>query len=63
MIEGDKLLKVSEVVKIMKVSRSHVYQLIDCGKLEAYNIAERNGYRIKNSTLNKYLNGCLVDFA
>ena len=55
-------LTVEEIAKELKISKNVVYRLIRNGKLEAINIVGTNGhiarrghYRIKRSSLNKYL--------
>lgn len=55
-------LTVNEIASELKVSKSIVYRLIRSGELEAVNIVKNNGkiaqkghYRIKRSSLNRYL--------
>ena len=55
-------LTVEEIAKELKISKNVIYRLIRNGELEAVNIVGTNGgisqrghYRIKRSSLNKYL--------
>jgi excisionase family DNA binding protein len=55
-------LTVEDIAKELKISKNVVYRLIRNGELEAVNvvgtnghIAQRGHYRIKRSSLNKYL--------
>ena len=55
-------LTVNDIAKELKISKSIVYRLIRNGEIEAVNIVETNGriarkghYRIRRSSLDKYL--------
>jgi len=55
-------LTVGEIASELKISKSIVYRLIRNGELEAVDIVENNGkiarkghYRVKRSSLNRYL--------
>ena len=55
-------LTVDDIASELKISKTVVYRLIRNGELEAVNVVETNGhipqrghYRIKRSSLNKYL--------
>ena len=55
-------LTVDDIAKEMRISKSIVYRLVRNGELEAVNIVETNDkiaqrghYRIKRSSLNKYI--------
>ncbi len=51
----DRLLNVEQVRRILKCSRSHVYNLISMGELSAFRIGERNGVRVKKSILEGFI--------
>lgn len=53
--ESEKLLEVSQVAEILKVTPQYVRKLINSGKLPAQNFGERMT-RVKESDLKKYLN-------
>jgi excisionase family DNA binding protein len=55
-------LTVEEIAEELRISKNVVYRLIRSGELEAVNIVETNGrtaqrghYRVKRSSLDKYL--------
>jgi excisionase family DNA binding protein len=51
-------LTVEEIANELKISTSQVYLWIDSGKLEAFNLgngSERNFYRIKRASLNRFI--------
>lgn len=57
MIRQPELLKVSEVAKILRVSRNHIYALIDAGRLMAVDIGTGKGkpvYRIRGEDLEAF---------
>lgn len=50
MLKQTEFFKVTEIAKILRVSRNHVYQLIESGRLAAINIGisgYKPVYRIK----------------
>ena len=47
------LLSVSEVAKMLRVNRNHVYKLIKDGELEAVRIGS---IKVKQEALNRYVN-------
>ncbi len=51
----DRLLNVEQVRKKLGCCRSHVYNLISMGDLAAFKIGGRNGLRVKESVLDKFL--------
>jgi excisionase family DNA binding protein len=51
---GDRLLTVSEVAAVMRVSNMTVYRLIKSGQLAALRVGKN--YRIRESDMNQYLN-------
>jgi excisionase family DNA binding protein len=56
----DELLTVSEVARILRVDDTTVRRWVKQGALEAVvlpHVNERQGYRIKKSTLDKVLGG------
>ena len=64
---ADDWLKVEDVAKELKVSKSIIYQLIRNGELEAVNIVNNDGeiaqkghYRIKRKSLENYLQNKIV---
>ena len=50
---GDRLLTVSEVAALMRVSTMTVYRLIKSGSLAAIRVGKN--YRIRESDVNRYL--------
>lgn len=60
--QRDELLKICEVMEIMNVSRSHVYKLIDIGKLQAFKLAKRNGIRVYRSVVENFISGSIISF-
>lgn len=55
-----KLLTLSEVADIMKVSESTIRRLIKGGILTAYKVGERGQLRVKEEDLEKYLKDQIV---
>lgn len=55
MINEQEILTVEEARTILKVSRKTIYNLINSGELAAVKVGR--GWRIMNSTLEKYLRG------
>ena len=49
-----KLFKVSEVARMLNISRQSVYELIDRGRIKAYRLSER-GIRIPDTELFSWL--------
>jgi excisionase family DNA binding protein len=61
-VPADDWLTVDDIAKELRISKSIVYRLIRNGEIEAVNLVENNGkisckghYRIKRSSLTKYL--------
>ena len=54
----DRLLTVEQVRKMLGCSRRHVYNLIEKGDLPAMKIGSRQGIRVKESKLDKFLEKC-----
>jgi excisionase family DNA binding protein len=50
---GDRLLTVSEVAELMRVSNMTVYRLIKSGQLKALRVGKN--YRIRESEVDRYL--------
>jgi len=55
---GDRLLTVGEVAETMRISNMTVYRLIRSGQLGAIRVGKN--YRIRESTVNRYLVECSV---
>lgn len=55
MLSEQEILTVDEACAILKVSRKTIYNLINSGDLAAVKVVR--GWRIMNSTLEKYLKG------
>jgi len=55
---GNRLLTVSEVASLMRVSNMTVYRLIKSGELAALRVGKN--YRIRNDDVDRYLNGRTV---
>ena len=55
-ITEDRLLNVEQVREKLNCSRSHVYKLIDEGKLEGLTIGGRKGKRVYESEVLRFLN-------
>ncbi len=55
MLSEQEILTVDEACAILKVSRKTIYNLINSGDLAAVKVGR--GWRIMNSTLEKYLKG------
>jgi excisionase family DNA binding protein len=53
-VNDDKLLKVDEIAKTLKITKAQVYNLINDGKIKSTKIGER-GTRITNSDFNDFL--------
>ncbi len=51
----DKLLKVDEAARELKVSRHTVYRAIKAGELPAVTLGENGRYRIRSSDLDDFL--------
>ncbi|MGH2829080.1 MAG: helix-turn-helix domain-containing protein [Actinomycetota bacterium] len=58
--DGDRLLTVSEVAELMRVSNMTVYRLIKAGSLGAIRVGKN--YRIRESDVNRYLADRAVRF-
>jgi excisionase family DNA binding protein len=58
---NDKNLSVNMVAKRLGMSRSHVYQLLDEGKLPFFKFGTKKGYRVRESDLKAYMRKCAVD--
>lgn len=54
----DKLLEVAQVAKMLTISPSTVYRLIESGKLPHVRVGAVNGIRVRKSALDEYLRGC-----
>jgi excisionase family DNA binding protein len=54
--ESEKLLEVSQVAEILKVTPQYIHKLIKTGKIPAQNLGERMT-RVKEGDLKKYLDG------
>jgi excisionase family DNA binding protein len=53
--EKGKILRVNQVKDLLNCSRTHVYNLIDCGKLKAFRIGDRKGIRIYEAEVAKII--------
>lgn len=58
---NDRLLNVMRVKTILACSKSHVYNLIHAGKLDAVKIGGKNGLRVKESSLTRFMEQHRVD--
>ena len=52
------LLTVTEVAKMLRVNRNHVYKLINYGELEAVKIGS---IKVKKEALTKYVNDKIIN--
>lgn len=52
------LLTVTEVAKMLRVNRNHVYKLINDGELEAVKIGS---IKVKKEALTKYVNDKIIN--
>lgn len=59
----DRLLNVEQVRSKLACSRSHVYNLIERGELAAVRIGTRQGLRIKQGEISRFLNERVFDAA
>ncbi|MCG8632833.1 MAG: helix-turn-helix domain-containing protein [Desulfobacterales bacterium] len=57
----DRLLNVEQVKQVLGCCRRHVYNLIERGDLPAVKIGSRQGIRVKESALDKFISGCSID--
>ena len=57
----DRLLNVDQVRKILGCSRRHVYSLIEKGALPAFKIGRRQGIRVRESLVKKFLDECSME--
>jgi excisionase family DNA binding protein len=55
---GERLLTVSEVAQVMRVSNMTVYRLIKSGQLSAIRVGKN--YRIRETELDRYLHERVV---
>ena len=56
---GERLLTVSEVASVMRVSNMTVYRLIKGGQLSAIRVGKN--YRIRESEVDRYLRDRIVE--
>ncbi len=57
----DRLLNVEQIRKRLSCSRRHVYNLIEKGDLPAFKIGTRQGLRVKESKVELFLDGRIMD--
>ncbi|CCK81220.1 helix-turn-helix transcriptional regulator [Desulfobacula toluolica] len=57
----DRLLNVDQVGQRLQCSRRHVYNLIEKGALPAFKIGSRQGIRVKESKIEKFLDECSMN--
>lgn len=60
--QEDKLLTVDQVSRRLNCSKSHVYNLVNCGALPALKTGERKGLRIRESEFNIFVEKKESDF-
>lgn len=51
----DRALNIDQVRKRLNCSRSHVYNLIQAGVIDAFRIGSRNGLRVKESVVRQFI--------
>lgn len=51
----DRLLNVEQVREHLKCSRTHVYNLISAGVIEAFRIGSRKGLRVRESVVLRFI--------
>jgi excisionase family DNA binding protein len=51
----DRVLNVEQVRKKLGCCRSHVYNLISMGEIQAFRIGNRKGIRVKSSSVEAFL--------
>ena len=55
----DRLLNVEQVRKVLNCSRSHVYKLLESGRLEGITIGGRKGKRVYETEVNRFIQSLL----
>ena len=55
MEKKDRILNVEQVRQQLKCSRTHVYNLINTGVIDAFRIGSRNGLRVKESAVRRFI--------
>jgi excisionase family DNA binding protein len=45
-LRGEDILTVKEVCDLLRCGKTHVYNMINCGKLKKFQIGEKRGIRI-----------------
>lgn len=51
----DPALNIDQVRQRLNCSRSHVYNLIQAGQLDAFRIGNRNGMRVRESEVRRFV--------
>jgi len=51
----DRFLNVEQVADRLNCSRRHIYNMINYGKIKAFKIGGRNGFRIRESVLEEFI--------
>ena len=59
--EQQPLLKVSDVVYILNISRSHCYELIEECKIDSIRTGKKNGIRVCRESLIKFITNNMID--
>jgi len=55
MEQRDRIVNVEQVRDRLKCSRAHVYNLINTGVIDAFRIGSRNGLRVRESVVQRFI--------
>jgi excisionase family DNA binding protein len=53
--DQDRALNIDQVRQRLNCSRSHVYNMIQAGKIDAFRLGSRNGLRVKESEVSRFV--------
>lgn len=55
MEQRDRILNVEQVRERLKCSRTHVYNLINTGAIDAFRVGLQKGVRVKESVVQRFI--------
>lgn len=53
--DSGRALNIDQVRERLNCSRSHVYNLIQAGKIDAFRLGSRNGLRVRDSEVRRFV--------